>query len=222
MLRRSALVLTLLGLGACSWVAGELPAPITEGQGGGGGTPIAGAAGGGAAGAAGSAGSAGVGGAAGGAAGAGGLAGTGGLAGAGGVAGVGGVAGAAGDGGSGGGEPNCPCDCDGDGELALSCGGQDCDDEDFDVKPQQTRYFSTPSSNPDVLFDYNCNDRIERNPALNVSAGCGALNLGQCKGQGYESDPPPCGEQGSWGECRPEAGLFCKYVKLSNRTMTCR
>ncbi len=209
MLRRSALVLTLLGLSACSWVTGELPAPVAEGQGGAGGTSVAGAAGGGVGGAAGSAGSAGVGGAAGG------VAGNGGLAGAGGVAGTGGHGGTAG----------CqdPCDCDGDGERSVACGGQDCDDHDAAVSSQQKRYFSTPSPNPEVLFDYNCNGQIERDPALDVTANCGALNLGQCGGQqGYAGSPPPCGERGDWGECRPEAGLFCRHVKLSERTMTCR
>lgn len=210
---RFPLLVLLVSLPGCSWVAGELPDAAPQAQSGG----AAGISGSGAAsgsggessgGAAGQAGSAAGGSAAGGSA-------TGGSAGSGNSAGTGGAAGS-------GGTSGCakPCDCDDDGQEAESCGGTDCDDHDERVYQGQTAYFSEASTNPQVLFDFDCSGKIERDPELDKEVNCGLLNLGNCGGQGFSSTAPTCGNESDWGECRSN-GLVCKHVVLSSRVMAC-
>ncbi|MCA9628712.1 MAG: hypothetical protein KC766_13635 [Myxococcales bacterium] len=202
-------LLVLLGAlsGACSLVAGDLPDAVDQqhaGSGGVAGTDSSGGIGG----SSGSAGAAASGGEAGAATG-----------GSGNASGVGGSAGTiGGSGGSG----ACikPCDCDDDGGQATSCGGTDCDDHDARVFEGQTEYFIEASTNPKVLFDFDCSGKIERDPPLDREVSCGLLSLTGCKGQGFSGTAPTCGVQADWGECRAD-GLTCKHVKLSTRVMAC-
>ncbi len=205
-------LLVLLGAlsSACSLVAGDLPEAVGADGGAGGSTAgsssVSGSGGESSGGSAGQAGSAAGGSSAGGNA----------------AGGGGNTAGAAGSGGVAG-SPACvtPCDCDDDGQQAKSCGGQDCDDNDKRVFFGQTAYFIEASTNPQVLFDFDCSGQIERDPDLDHEVKCGLLTLTGCKGQGFSVAAPTCGEEADWGECRANSALTCEHVPLSKRVMAC-
>jgi hypothetical protein len=116
------------------------------------------------------------------------------------------------------------CDRDEDGSESEACGGEDCDDNDPDVHPEQTRYFVTP--NESVGFDYNCSGPIERDPS-EPSLSC-SLELAQCDptAQGFMGETlPECGKQGDWGQCAQVqvVGLpgMCSAQKLETRRAGC-
>ncbi|MEZ4371973.1 MAG: hypothetical protein R3B07_14160 [Polyangiaceae bacterium] len=208
---RVPLLVSLLSLvvlaPACSLVVGDIP-EAAKSDASGGTAGVGGSAG--AAGAAGAAGSAAVGG----------IGGEGAAGGAG--AGAGGTTGGSAGGSGGGGVPGCvqACDCDDDGQQATSCGGDDCDDNDKLVFKGQTEYFTEASTNPKVLFDFNCSGQIERDPDLDHEVNCGLLALTGCSGQGFSVTAPTCGTEADWGECRSN-GITCKHVALSKRVMAC-
>jgi hypothetical protein len=113
-----------------------------------------------------------------------------------------------------------PCDCDHDGYLAEACAGDDCDDEDGRVHPDQQKYFDTAS--PTVGFDFDCSTTTDRDPALNVVVQCAGLSLLACEQalQGFIGAMPACGEVGDWGTCRAN-GLVCEPDIYEQRRMRC-
>lgn len=130
-----------------------------------------------------------------------------------------GTGGAIGTGGTGG----C-CDCDGDHALAKGvCGGTDCDDHDGRAFPDQTEYFGTPSSDPAVGFDLDCNGTPEQNPDLVKTVDCGPIGLPCAAGTGFLAKvPPPCGQSAPWGTCEQD-GLGCVQAVIEqNKIMTCK
>ncbi len=145
----------------------------------------------------------------GGASGAGASAGDGGV---GGASGNAGSAGAASTGGNGGSVcVNPPCDCDGDGYDKLGCvqdGGtpDDCDDTDPDAFPGQLGWFHE-MRNDGAGFDYNCDGQEEREFS---EITCGGLSNLLCLQQavGFHQPAQPCGQPGSYGQCKWQ-GLGC-------------
>lgn len=120
------------------------------------------------------------------------------------------------------GECEEPCDCDGDGALRddVECGGDDCDDDDNRVFPDQTMFFSTPA-NEVIGFDYNCDGDIQRPPGQDQTLNCAAISLGSCSTtQGFE-ELPVCGGRADWGTC-VSGTLKCVFSSVEdNRIMRC-
>lgn len=110
-----------------------------------------------------------------------------------------------------------PCDCDDDGYAAEgTCGGDDCDDDDPRVHPEQGAYFPARSDNASVGFDYDCSDAVERDPAQATVIRCNDLDLLSCEdAQGFHDALPPCGEVGAWGTCEWK-GVLCSAVVLDS------
>lgn len=92
------------------------------------------------------------------------------------------------------------CDADHDEHLAEGkCGGDDCDDNDPDVRPDQSDYFD--ESQPRVGYDYDCSgapDREQSEPIV-----CMGLAPIECPTEetGFLGALPACGEVGNWGKC---------------------
>jgi hypothetical protein len=92
------------------------------------------------------------------------------------------------------------CDADHDEHLAPGkCGGDDCDDSDADVSPDQSDYFD--QSQPRVGYDYDCSGAPEREQSQPIV--CTGLTVVECPtGQpGFLGTLPACGEVGNWGQC---------------------
>lgn len=134
----------------------------------------------------------------------------------------------AGQGGSGqnggsGGTPPPDCDQDHDGHdssTRAGCHGDDCDDDDADVHPGQTGYFSAKSSAGD--YDYDCNG--EEEPLIATSIDCAAL-LGACSGEGYDGAVPACGKTGAWVRCEATIAplpALCDAVDDGTKPQACR
>lgn len=115
------------------------------------------------------------------------------------------------------------CDCDGDGYLSEACGGDDCDDEDPQVHPGQTKYFAQAARNPEIGFDYDCSGTMERDPSQAL-VDCGLLSLALCQdNQGFEKKLPSCGKEGKWIRCHPgPLKLTCVQEDLSTVVARCR
>lgn len=116
--------------------------------------------------------------------------------------GQGGVAAAGSSGGDAaqGGDANPECDQDGDEHLARGkCGGDDCDDSDADVSPDQTEYFA--DRDEVVGYDYDCSGGPEQEQQAAVV--CSGLTVGPCPTDetGFLGSLPACGEVGRWGIC---------------------
>jgi hypothetical protein len=97
------------------------------------------------------------------------------------------------------------CDADHDGYTSLStpgCTGNDCDDDDSNVHPGQTAFFTVERASGG--FDYDCDGVEERawSEALDCSLLGGSV-LNGCEGQGFSGSVPACGTSGSWIECAP-------------------
>ena len=134
-----------------------------------------------------------------------------------------------GDGGSGasggatssGGSGGCAeeCDCDGDDALSEVCAGDDCDDHNDRVFPEQVLYFDVSAGT--IGFDYNCDDRSEQE--FGDAIDCAGLSLVECDEaeQGFLDSLPTCGNSGPWGTC--VAGtLTCMDQEIDRRVMRCR
>jgi hypothetical protein len=192
---RSSAVLASIGLAACSVVVGELPEPL-PGSGG----PMAGV-------------------------GAGGDAGPGGET-SGGSMQQGGSAssssGASSAGTATGGTGSSDCDVDRDHHASTGkCGGDDCDDQDPEVSPDQTRY--SAERQPNVDFDYDCNGAEEQEQQVAVM--CSGVAVGACPSEvGFLKTLPACGVAGSWGKCQKTPPLnTCDPVVIDGaRRMRCR
>lgn len=114
-----------------------------------------------------------------------------------------------------------PCDCDGDSGVAVSCGGDDCDDGDPLVYKGEPTYYPTASLHHG--FDYDCNSTLDVEPAVNKIKNCSLLNLTDCDtvSQGFLAGVvPPCGASADWGTCMK--GLVCGDRKLGSQQVTCK
>jgi hypothetical protein len=96
------------------------------------------------------------------------------------------------------------CDADRDEHLAEGkCGGDDCDDSDDRVSPDQTEYFGERQKNVD--FDYDCSGAPEQEEVMAVV--CPGV-VGPCPTEtGFLKSLPACGETGSYGTCVKQAPL---------------
>jgi hypothetical protein len=113
------------------------------------------------------------------------------------------------------------CNCDSDPVDGPQCGGDDCDDDDPEVFPGQTEFFSTPANDAVIGYDYDCSDEIER-PGSQVALVCDAVSLTKCDDyQGFLGDVPACGATGSWGTCL-QGTLSCQEDVLDQeKVATC-
>jgi hypothetical protein len=138
--------------------------------------------------------------------------------------GAGGATGGAGGKGTGG-TGTCTTDFDNDGYIAKACGGNDCDDTDFDAKPGQTAFPQDARNSGG--YDYNCDNVITKDPTLNRTVNCGVV-FSACPttAQGYfganAADVPQCGAAASWGTCVKSGGLLCEKVPVASVKMGCR
>lgn len=92
------------------------------------------------------------------------------------------------------------CDADQDDHLAEGkCGGDDCDDNDANVQPDQSDYFD--ESQPRVDYDYDCSGAPDREQSAPIV--CMGLTLIECPTEqtGFLGTLPACGEVGNWGTC---------------------
>ena len=114
-----------------------------------------------------------------------------------------------------------PCDCDRDGYIseAGSCNGDDCDDNDDRVHPEQIEYFGERSDNVAVGFDFNCDGMHTQDPSLARVIGC-LLTLCDM-GEGYIGSLPACGESGQWGQCVTPLATCQAMVLDPTRVMLC-
>ena len=102
-----------------------------------------------------------------------------------------------------------------DEDAVTTCDG-DCNDNDPQVFPGQTRFFDKPSSGS---FDYNCDKQEEREgieitpPATPARCGAG------CTGEAWVG-PVACGEMGTFATCRRQ-GSNCRVTE-AQRTRRCR
>jgi hypothetical protein len=114
-----------------------------------------------------------------------------------------------------------PCDLDHDDHRAQGlCGGDDCDDGDAQVSPEQTGYFASRQLNVD--FDYNCDDAPEQEQMAAVV--CSTLGPCPTGTSGFLDVLPACGEIGAWGKCvkTPPLNTCDKMVIDAQRRMRCR
>jgi hypothetical protein len=114
------------------------------------------------------------------------------------------------------------CDIDGDHHASTGkCGGDDCDDHDARVSPDQSSYFAERQSQVD--FDYDCNGEEEQEqPAAIV---CSGVAVGECPTEsGFLKTLPACGEMGMWGTCKktPPLNTCDASVVDVARRMRCR
>jgi hypothetical protein len=138
-----------------------------------------------------------------------------------------GSGGAGGSGGTGG-DPCTPGDCstgldkDGDGHADAQCAaevdggrpGDDCDDCDRDVHPEQSAWFADPR--PSGGYDYDCSGEEDlEHDARDCGGllGCGTNNVF------LSSEPVPCGQTAEFGDCLP--GLTCTFERDEFRQQRC-
>ena len=120
----------------------------------------------------------------------------------------------------------CAVDADQDGYISTLFGGNDCDDSNPDVRPNQTAFFSEPTASGS--FDYNCDGQLTKSDqSTTVATGrcdssIGCAWIGRA---GWDGSPPGCGQTGRklTGQCSratyPQFG--CSSVKQTI-TQTCK
>jgi hypothetical protein len=120
---------------------------------------------------------------------------------------------------------NAGADCDQDGDQHLArgrCGGDDCDDSDADVSPDQTGYFA--DRHETVGYDYDCSGAPEQEHLVVVD--CSGLSLVTCPTEdvGFLGSLPMCGQGGRWGRCVKDAVLnTCEELTIEEElAMRCR
>lgn len=115
--------------------------------------------------------------------------------------------------------------CDEDGDLFAKtggvCGGFDCDDQNGNVRPNQT--FNTlapiPGSGPGKGGDWNCNGTVEYELRVGVDDRCPVLSLG-CGYAGFVGTPT-CGSRARFVACT-KVGLGCSKTTDVMRDVGCR
>jgi hypothetical protein len=101
---------------------------------------------------------------------------------------------------------------------AERCGGNDCADDDANVKPGQTSWFPTMSpSAAGIGFDYNCTRQIEHEYS---QINCGLLTNCSPTDVGFIENVP-CGGTGTLTTCVKMAGLLCGNGPTSQAIMRC-
>jgi hypothetical protein len=138
-----------------------------------------------------------------------------------------------------GGPPNVVCYQDKDGDryvvssiTSTHCGscptgqtaasqmmmGEDCDDNDPRVYPDQTVFFTTATSTGG--WDFNCDGFVEYYIQREIYSGCGDL----CDaGFTWTSKAPNCGEFGQVTQCLDPPGGSCHTAKYTDSTaQSCR
>lgn len=116
--------------------------------------------------------------------------------------------------------------CDEDGDLFAKtgglCGGFDCDDQNRNVRPNQT--FNTlapiPGSGPGKGGDWNCNGTVEYELRVGVDDRCPLLSFG-CGYAGFVDRTPPCGSKARFVTCT-RVGLGCSKTTDVMRDVGCR
>ena len=113
-----------------------------------------------------------------------------------------------------------PCDCDNDGYIAKSdacAGGNDCDDRDPAVHPNQT--FMAESAEPPNVGDWDCSGNVEKQYVTNLKCPS-VLGLACSSTQGFLGDPP-CGAEIDYYAC--QSGLLsCTPGKIGTRRQGCK
>ncbi len=109
--------------------------------------------------------------------------------------------------------PGNPCDCDNDGYLAEgdTCQGNDCDDRDPLIHPNQG-YISEPPEPPNE-GNWDCTDPIEKQYVYNMN--CGVLGG---SGEGFLGDPA-CGVVADFYRC---TGVLFGSTKIGTRRQGCK
>ncbi len=103
------------------------------------------------------------------------------------------------------------------------CGGDDCDDHDPLVYPEEDIYYAAASKNPAVGFDYDCSGVADRNPKLDVVVNCNSLALPCPSTIGFLGTvAPACGKPGDWGTCKPNGLVCANDVIEKDKVMTCK
>ena len=106
-----------------------------------------------------------------------------------------------------------PCDCDNDGYQAEgdACAGNDCDDRDPLVHPNQI-YIADPPEPPNE-GNWDCTDPIEKQYLFNLN--CSLLGG---SGEGFRDDPG-CGAMSDYYRC---TGFLFGSEKIGTRRQGCR
>lgn len=105
-----------------------------------------------------------------------------------------------------------PCDCDNDGYRAEGdCAGNDCDDRDPLVHPNQT-YIAEPPEPPNE-GNWDCTDPIEKQYVFNLN--CSVLGG---SGEGFRDDPG-CGVVSDYYRC---TGVLFGSQKIGTRRQGCK
>lgn len=132
--------------------------------------------------------------------------------GAGGAGSGGGTAGATGSGGAAGAGGSSLCDEDDDKHPAAACGGDDCDDHDPLVHPQQTDWFETERASGG--FDYDCS-KVEEHEFGTIACS-GALCNASAKFLSVVE--VACGAKAPFGDCN----VLCQAtVTDPSKTVRC-
>lgn len=120
-----------------------------------------------------------------------------------------------------GGSSGSNCDADHDQHLAPGkCGGDDCDDQDADVSPEQSGYFAERQAHVD--YDYDCSGTAEQEQMAAIV--CSGVAVGPCPTEtGFLKTLPACGEVGVWGTCvkTPPLNTCDQKVVDNGRRMRC-
>lgn len=95
----------------------------------------------------------------------------------------------------------------------------DCDDQDSDVHPGQTTFFTKPTPNKGG-FDYNCDQKNEREYPDTEYCIWDTLT-GVCDGAGWIGLVPPCGQQGFFMSCE-KIDTVCQPGQQSQKVQACR
>lgn len=95
--------------------------------------------------------------------------------------------------------------------------GQDCDDTNGEVHPQQADFFGSAYQSPAsgrFSFDYNCDGTEVPRPNQEIANGCNGLGL-LCGGGGYLPNEGRVGGPGSFPQCGSNMILTCALLDLS-------
>lgn len=117
--------------------------------------------------------------------------------------------------------PAC-LDDDGDGfersvNGAVCATANDCDDADPRAHPTQGEFFDTARTGGG--YDFDCSG-AELQEDTRSGKTC-AFEFFVCRGTGWTTPVPPCGEVGVWHRCRADF-LECKETSVASIRMSCR
>lgn len=93
--------------------------------------------------------------------------------------------------------------------------GDDCNDSDANVNPDQTGFFEQPAIGTQT-FDFNCDGNEEKEQEAVVN--CVWAPPDKVCDSGWEGGVPACGQQGTWVECDKK----CEPLPGETRTQACR